>query len=104
MNKDSIRVQERYESFKNIDCFENACAVLDDMFRVLEDPKNMNFYWKKVIPAIHEAYYKRDFKLDTSESILYFVCSNVFYLEELFENADDEKGLISLSKCEQECC
>ncbi len=104
MGNNDIRVAERYESFKNIDCFENACVVLDNMFRVLENPESNNLYWKKVTPSIGEAYYKRDFKLDVKEEILYFVCANVFYLEELFEMADDEAGLRALSKCEQECC
>lgn len=104
MSNKEIRVEERYESFKNIDCFENACLVIDNMLRVLKDPKNMNLYWEKIVPKIPEAYYKRDAKLDTSEELLYLVCSNVFYIEELFENAEDEEGLFILSKAEQECC
>jgi len=104
VSRDEIRVDERYESFKNIDCFENACVVLDNMLRVLENPANMNLYWKKIVPMIPKAYYDRDFKSDEKEEVLYLVCSNVFYLEELFEKADDEAGTQALRKCELECC
>lgn len=64
----------------------------------------MNLYWKKIIPTIPEAYHTRKEEDDTSEALLYLVCSNVFYLEELFENADHEPGLAALKACELECC
>lgn len=99
-----IKVNESYESFKNIDCFENACVVLDNMIRVLEDEKNMNIYWKKILTIIPDGYYKRDAKADKKEEVLYFVCSNAFYLDELFEKAEDEEAIFALNKCEQECC
>ena len=41
MSKKEIRIDERYVSFKNINCFENACLVIDNMLRVLENPKNI---------------------------------------------------------------
>ncbi len=104
MSKIEIRVDESYVSFNNIDCFENACVVLDHMLRVLEDPKNMNIYWKKIVPMIPKAYYSRDPKDDPKEEVLYLVCSNSFYLDELFEKADDEDAIDALNKCEQECC
>lgn len=99
-----IRVDERYVSFENIDCFENACLVIDQLLESTKDPKHMNLYWKKIIPSIPQAYYDRNEKSDTKEELLYLVCSNVFYLEELFEKAENELGLYVLSKCEQECC
>lgn len=101
---DEQRVNERYESFKNINCFENACNVIDQMLRVLENPEHNNLYWEKIVPTIPEAYFKRDPELDENEAVLYLVCANVFYLEELFENAEDEPGLEALNKCELECC
>ncbi|MGB9801841.1 MAG: N(2)-fixation sustaining protein CowN, partial [Arcobacter sp.] len=85
MSNFEIRVNESYESFKNIDCFENACVVIDNMLRVLKNPENMNIYWKKIVPMIPKAYYDRDPKSDTKEELLYLVCSNSFYLDELFE-------------------
>lgn len=101
---EEIRVDERYVSFENIDCFENACVVIDHLLRVTQNPEHMNLYWKKIIPTIPEAYHARDYKADTKEELLYLVCSNVFYFEELFENADDEAALLALRKCELECC
>lgn len=104
MSLNEIRVDESYISFKNIDCFENACVVIDNMLRVLENPKNMNIYWKKIVPMIPKAYYTRNAKDDTTEALLYLVCSNSFYLDELFEKAEDEQAIMALNKCEQECC
>lgn len=104
MSKFEIRVDESYVSFKNINCFENACVVIDNMLRVLENPKNMNIYWKKIVPMIPKAYYDRNPQSDTKEELLYLVCSNSFYLIELFEKAEDEQAINALEKCEQECC
>ena len=102
--KKEIRVDESYTSFKDIDCFENACMVVDNMLRLLEEPKNNNAYWEKFVPKIPKAYYTRDAKDDTKEELLYLVCSNSFYIIEMFEEADDDDAIHSLEKCEQECC
>ena len=104
MSDEAIRIDERYVSFENIDCFENACRVIDEMFKVLEESGHVNLYWKKIIPTIPQAYYDRDSRADEKEALLYLVCSNVFYLEELFENADPQPGLDALRKGELECC
>jgi hypothetical protein len=104
MRDREIRIDERYVSFENIDCFENACLVIDALLRVLENAEHVNLYWKKIVPTIPRAYYDRDEKSDEKEAVLYLVCSNVFYLEELFENAEDEEGKHALRRCELECC
>jgi hypothetical protein len=65
--KKEIRVDESYISFNDIDCFENACVVVDHMLRLLEEPKNMNAYWEKFVPKIPQAYYTRNAKDDTKE-------------------------------------
>lgn len=102
--KKEIMVDESYVSFKNIDCFENACSIIDNMLRLLEEPKNNNAYWEKFVAKIPKAYYSRNPKDDPSEALLYLVCSNSFYIIELFENAEDEDAIHALEKCEQECC
>lgn len=102
--KKEIRVDESYISFKDIDCFENACSVIDNLIRICENSKFKNAYWEKFIDKIPEAYYARDPKKDSSEALLYLVCSNSFYIIELFEEANDEEAILSLDKCEQECC
>lgn len=99
-----IRIDERYHSFENIDCFENACVVIDQLLASTKDPEHMNLYWKKIIPTIPQAYYDRDPRNDEKEALLYLVCSNVFYLEELFEKAENDTGYDALRKCELECC
>ncbi len=104
MGTNEIRIDERYVSFENIDCFENACLAIDRLLAVLEDAEHVNLYWKKIVPTIPQAYYDRNAKADEKEALLYLVCSNVFYLEELFENAEDEAGLNALRRCELECC
>ncbi len=100
----NIRVDESYVSFKDIDCFENACEVVDHLLRICKDPKNNNAYWEKFIEKIPQAYYDRDAKKDPNEALLYLVCSNAFYIIELFEQLDDEDAIYALEKCEQECC
>ncbi|MDA3946653.1 MAG: N(2)-fixation sustaining protein CowN [Helicobacteraceae bacterium] len=104
MSTNEIRIDERYVSFTNIDCFENACLAIDRLLAVTKEAEHVNLYWEKVIPTIPKAYYNRDVKADKKEALLYLVCSNVFYLEELFENTDDEAGLDALRRCELECC
>jgi len=104
MSGSNIRIDERYVSFANIDCFENACLVIDCLLRVLDKAEHVNLYWKKIVPTIPKAYYDRDPKADEKEALLYLVCSNVFYLEELFENEEDDAGLNALRRCELECC
>lgn len=104
MTQNDIRIDERYVSFENIDCFENACLVIDALLRVTARAEHVNLYWKKVIPTIPRAYYTRQKEDDVTEALLYLVCSNVFYLEELFEKEEDEAGLNALQRCELECC
>lgn len=99
-----IRVDESYTSFKGIDCFENACNIVDHLLRLCKEPKYNNAYWEKFIPKIPEAYYLRDEKKDSTEALLYLVCSNAFNIIELFEESEDEDAIHSLDKCEQECC
>jgi hypothetical protein len=104
MKTNEIRIDERYVSFEHIDCFENACLVIDALLRVVKSLEHVNLYWKKIIPTIPQAYYERNSKSDEKEELLYLVCSNVFYLEELFEDTDDDFGIEALRKCELECC
>jgi len=99
-----IRVDESYVTFKDIDCFKNACDVVDHLLRLSKDPRYGNAYWDKFITQIPQAYYDRDPKKDPSEALLYLVCSNAFYIIELFEDANDDEAIYALDKCEQECC
>jgi hypothetical protein len=102
--KKNIKVDESYVSFKNIDCFENACCVIDNLLRLLKNPENSNAYWEKFVGKIPEAYYARDSKKDPSESLLYLVCSCTSNIMELFDEVDDAEAIYAMEKCEQECC
>jgi len=102
-NKD-IRVDESYTSFKNIDCFENACLVIDNILRILEDEAKNNVFWEQFVKKIPEAYYARDPKKDPRETLLLQVCLNAPYIMEFFEESEDDEAVHVLEKCEQECC
>lgn len=99
-----IKVDESYVTFKNINCFENACAVVDNLLRLIKEPANSNEYWEKFVSRIPEAYYARDAKQDPKEELLYLVCSTAAIIGEFFENTGDEDAMYALEKCESECC
>jgi len=103
-SKKDIKVDESYVSFKNINCFENACVVVDNLLRLLENPENQNEYWQKFVSRLPDAYRTRNPEDDPSETLLYLVCSNVPYIIEFFEDVDDEEAIHALQKGEQECC
>ncbi|GAB1535601.1 hypothetical protein ADMFC3_12320 [Geovibrio sp. ADMFC3] len=100
----NIKVNESYTSFKNINCFENACLVVDNLLRVLKETDTSNAFWDKFISLIPQAYYERDPKLDSRETLLYIVCKNAPFLMDFFEEKDDEEAIHAMTKCEQECC
>lgn len=102
-NKDK-RIDESYISFKNIDCFENACLVIDNLLRILKDPEKDNVFWKQFTAKISKAYYSRNAKDDPRETLLFEVCKNAPYIMEFFEESEDEDAIHALDKCIDECC
>jgi len=104
VNRKNIKVDESYVSFKNIDCFENACAVIDNLLRLLEKAEDKNPYWEKFISKIPKAYHTRNPKDDPAETLLYLVCSNAAIIGEFIDDSDDEEAIHALEKCESECC
>ncbi len=96
-------IKDRYVSFENIDCYKNAIEVLDCIYEVFEKyPESKNAFWQRFDTLI-PADYKNEFTKEGSD-ILYQVCSNVFYIDELFEEYEYEKGIELLEKAELECC
>lgn len=92
---------DRYISFEGIDCFENACQVVDNILSLLkEKPEANNVFWEKFTSKIPQNYYSRT----ADEDVLYLVCSNVFYIEELFEDYEYDSGYEAMRKAELECC
>lgn len=99
MNKNEATT-DRYISFQNIDCYKHASDVIDEILEIIEDEQYNNKFWEVFQKKIPQAYF--DKKPD--EKVLYLVCSSVFYIEELFEESEDEVGLELMSTCEYQCC
>ena len=96
--------RDRYISFQNIDCYQNSVFVLDAINELFEkNPNSKNDFWVRFMETIPENY-KEKFEKDGHRDILYQVCSNVFYISDLFEDFDFEKGIEFLDQAELECC
>lgn len=97
-------VKDRYVSFENIDCYKNVVEVLNSMEELfLLHPESKNKFWESFFEKIPENYGEEYIK-EGHKDILYLVCSNVFYISDLFEEFDFEKGIILLDRAELECC
>lgn len=91
---------DRYISFEGIDCYQNARDVVTEILALTGEEEASDAFWERFKGLIPESYYR-----DTpDEALLYLVCSNVFYIEELFEEKEHEKGFALMRKCELECC
>ncbi len=96
--------KDRYITFNNIDCYENAALVLDAMNELFElKPESKNELWVRFMQKIPDNY-KEVFKKDEGHDTLYLVCANVFYISDLFDEHDFEKGIEVLDQVEMECC
>jgi len=96
--------RDRYVSFANIDCYENATEVLDALYELFTlHPEAKNELWVRFETLIPRDY-KAVFAKHDSKDILYHICSHVFYLSALFETYDFEKGIALMEKAELECC
>lgn len=97
-------IEERYKSFKNIDCNKNAALVLDAMNELFSlEKESKNEFWEIFMAKIPDNYHEV-FAKGKNRDTLYEVCSNVFYIFDLFEEYDFEKGIQIMDKCELECC
>jgi len=96
--------KDRYMTFSNIDCYENAALVLDameELFRITPEAKSD--LWLKFMEKIPENY-REVFAKGENKDTLYLVCANVFYISDLFEEYEYQKGLEVLDQVELECC
>ena len=82
--------KDRYVTFSNIDCYLNSILVLDA-------------FWERFMEQI-PLDYQTNYCKDGCKDILYQVCSNVFYIFELFDHYEFQKGYDLLEDCELECC
>ena len=100
----SQEIKDRYLTFDNIDCYENAALVLEAMDELFEQkPAAYNDFWKRFMQTIPQNY-KQKFVKENNKDTLYQVCSNVFYIFDLFEEHDFDKGIEMMDQCELECC
>jgi hypothetical protein len=91
---------DRYVSFQNINCFERAFEVMRVAKRVLANPAYHNPFWQQFLDKTPPSYESGE----EDEDLLYHICANLFYLEELFEAAEDKEGLALLDTAEYDCC
>lgn len=97
-------VKDRYVTFSNIDCYENAALVLDAMNELFElKPESKNSLWINFMKKIPQDY-REEFKKKDEFDTLYLVCANVFYIYDLFEDYEFARGLEVLEQVELECC
>jgi hypothetical protein len=97
-------VVDRYVTFENIDCYKRAIEVIDAMKELfVAQPQSKNEFWSGFEEQLPSDY-KKEYVKEGYKDILYLVCSNVFYISDLFEEYDFEKGIKLLDKAELECC
>jgi len=97
-------VKDRYISFKNIDCYGNATLVLDamnELFQLKKESKDQ--FWQQFMDKIPENY-AEVFSKGKEKDTLYLICANVFYIGDLFDEYEFEKGIQLLDQIELECC
>jgi len=96
--------KDRYVTFNNIDCYENTALVLDAMNELFTTtPQSKNDLWVQFMEKIPDNY-RKVFKKNNSHDTLYLVCANVFYISDLFDEFEFEKGIEVLDQVELECC
>ncbi|MBU0631097.1 N(2)-fixation sustaining protein CowN [bacterium] len=99
-----MNTKDRYITFENIDCYNDAKSVLDAMYELFTlKPESKNEFWERFEGKLPDDYANTPFD-ELGRDTLYQVCSNVFYIEDLFEKYEFEKGLDFLKTTEFDCC
>lgn len=99
-----MKTKDRYITFQNIDCYENAALVLDAMIALFEEkPEAKNNLWLNFMEKIPQNY-REVWSKGEEKDTLYLVCANVFYISDLFEEYDFLQGIEVLDQVELECC
>jgi len=97
---DSIDAPDRYVSFKGIDCEGNSRRIIDWLYMHIDDPAKTNAFWERFRAKLAVA----EDPLKRQADGLCLLCSNIYYIADLFEEHDDEEGLAMLRRLEDECC
>ncbi|HXP96836.1 MAG TPA: N(2)-fixation sustaining protein CowN [Telmatospirillum sp.] len=95
-----IKSDERYVTFRGIDCAGNAAKVLLHVNAIISDPAKSNPFWDRFKDRIKAADDARNRVTDE----LCLLCSHTYFIEELFEEHGDQDGLRHLKRFEEECC
>ena len=90
---------DRYVSFAGIDFEGNMARVLAHLTRYIKDPVWANAFWDRFSQRLEVACTSRAPVADR----LLLMHSHVYYMAELFEEADDEQALADLQQLEREC-
>jgi hypothetical protein len=90
----------RYISFKDIDCEGGSKALIERILLHINDPAKTNAYWEAFKGRLTQADAMRARTADG----LCLLCASVSYIDELFEDHDDDQGLALLRQLEDECC
>jgi N(2)-fixation sustaining protein CowN len=91
---------DRYVSFKGIDCDGNARQIVARLYAYIDDPAKTNAFWERFREKLAVA----DDPLVRQADGLCLLCSNIYYIADLFEEHGDEDGLAMLRRLEDECC
>lgn len=90
---------DRYVSFVGIDFEGNMARVLAHLDRYIKDPAWSNAFWQRFSQRLESA---TNSETPVADRLL-LMHSHVYYMVELFEEADDEQALADLHKLEREC-
>jgi N(2)-fixation sustaining protein CowN len=92
-------LSDRYVSFTDIDFAGNMAGVLGHLRRYIDDPAKTNLLWERFKLRLAKA--EAD-ALPINDRLL-LLHSHVYYMVELFEEADDAEAMMALEKLEREC-
>jgi len=95
----SAAERDRYVTFRGIDFDGNMAAVMEHLNRYIDNPETGNAFWDRFKERLAEAGASATPRADQ----LLLLHSHVYYMQELFEDHDDEDALAALKVLEEEC-
>lgn len=98
-NAPESAMADRYVTFAGIDFDGNMTRVLTHLDRYIRDPAWGNAFWDRFSQRLDAA---RGSETPVADQLL-LMHSHVYYMVELFEDADDAQALADLQKLEREC-
>jgi len=88
----------------SLDCYRHLTLVIETINELFElYPKSKSRYWKRFMKKIPNNY-KELFENDEGHHILYFLCTNMFFVIDLFEKYDFKKGINLTNSIDVEFC